>query len=153
MSLQYTFEIENFNNGQNLTVNIDSAVFPQFSHLPPATVGTTKITADQANELIIYRSFDNYSSLFTTQNGKTFPKAILRIINSGGGKNYIFTFSKAYLDFSYIYEKGGAQGNAEKIRFLFDKFSVKEESPVGNNAKRKKTSDRQFEAMMAYLKN
>lgn len=135
MSIQYTLEIENFSRGQNLLVNVNSTVFPPFSHLSAGTVGATRKAADEAKELIICRSFDHYLHLFTIQIGQSFPKAILRIKSSDGGKSYAFTLSNAYLEFSFIYNEGGTDELLEKSKFLFNQFSIKEDSPVGNTAK------------------
>lgn len=153
MSSQYTFEIENFSAGKNLIIDIHSALFTQFPHLPVGTVGATKKTAEQAKEIIIYRSFDQDSHLFTIQTGQTFPKAFLRIKNWDGGKNYLFTFRNVVLDYQIPFIKDNKP--LEEVQFLFDEFSIKEESPVGNTArpgKRKNTADTQQAAVMNFVK-
>ena len=153
MSLQYIFEIENFDAGKNLAIDVDSVSFAQFPHLSVTAVGTSQKAAEQAKEITIIRKFDEKNShLFTAQIGKSFPKAVLQVKSSGSRKSYLFTFLKPYLDSSYIYDNSGT---FEKSKFSFDHFSIKESSPVGNNASpgRKKTSDRLQEQMMNYLRN
>lgn len=151
MSNQYTFEIENFNQGKNLTIDVDSVEFSQFSHLSATTAGTTTKAAEHLKEIVIYRKFDQKNShLFTNQTGKSFPKAVLQVKSSGGGKSYLFTFLKAYLDSSYIYQKVSGE-NFEKFKFFFDEFSYSENSPVGT-ASKPKTSTKQYEAAMNYVK-
>lgn len=152
MSQQYTFEIENFNLGKSLIIDIHSALFTQFPNLPVGTVGATKKTAEQAKEIIIYRSFDQDSHLFTIQTGQKFPKAFLRINNWDGGKNYLFTFRNVILDYQIPFTKNNKF--LEEVQFLFDEFSIKEDSQVGNTARpnRVKSSDKQQVAVMNFVK-
>lgn len=152
MSLQYTLEIENFKQGQNITLNVDYVVFNNFSHLSPASVGMSNKTAEQVKEVTFSRSFDQHSHLFAGQNGKAFPKVALRAKNSSG-KNYLYTFLNAYLE-SQLMNGSGDSKIEERIKCCFDKFSVKEDSPVGNTARPNsvKSSDKQQAAMMNFVK-
>ena len=146
MSQQYTLQIENFSGDQNLIIDINSFHFSQSPHLP-----TTSVRLVEVKKIAITRSADKYSPLFIIARNadQSFPKAVIQVKSSGGGKSHLFTFLKVYVD-DYI----PGDNNLEQFVLVFDEYSYKEISPVGNTAKpnRVKTSDKHHAAVMNFVK-